>query len=88
MLAFAQSALGDEVVDAAAALFVARIPVLHRGVLDLGAIERDKFDNGRVQLIFIAHRRGATFEVTHVRAFVGDDECAFEDRRTWRRYTE
>ncbi len=41
-------------------------------------VERDEFDDRRVQLIFIAHRRGATFEIAHVRAFVGDDERALE----------
>src|SRR5690606_24819514 len=38
----AEAALGDEVVDAAAALFVARIPVLHGGVFDLGVLVGDE----------------------------------------------
>src|SRR3546814_9125660 len=36
----AGAALGDEVVDAALAVIVAGIPVLHRRVLDLGVVER------------------------------------------------
>ncbi len=35
-IAAAQATLGDEVVDAAFAVFVAGVPVLHGGVLDLG----------------------------------------------------
>src|SRR3546814_18385920 len=38
--AAAGGALGNEVVDAAAPLLVARIPVLDRRILDLGVIER------------------------------------------------
>lgn len=34
----AQSPLGDKVVDAALALSVARVPVLHCGVLDVGIL--------------------------------------------------
>ncbi len=40
VLAAAIAALGDEVVDAALALGVARIPVLHGRVLDLGVVLR------------------------------------------------
>src|SRR3546814_15580762 len=40
--AAAGAALGDEVVDAALAVLVAGVPVLHRGVLDLGVVEGDR----------------------------------------------
>ena len=53
--AAALAALGDEVVDAAAALLIARIPVLHRGVLDARIIERDQLHHRGVQLVLIAH---------------------------------
>ena len=59
----AVAALGDEIVDAALALLVAGVPVLHRRVLDLGVVERDQLDHGGVQLVLVAHRRGAAFEV-------------------------
>src|SRR5207244_69784 len=72
------AALGDEVVDAAAALFVAGVPVLHRRVLDLRFVQSDELDHRRVQLVLVAHRRGAAFEVRHVRAALGDDERALE----------
>ncbi len=72
------AALGHEIVDAALAFFVAGIPVLDGRVFDLGAFHRDEFDDGGVELIFVAHRGGATFEVADVAAFVGDDEGAFE----------
>src|SRR4029077_14947163 len=67
------AALGDEIVDAAFALLVAGVPVLHRRIFDLGIVERDQLDHGGVKLVLVAHRRGAAFEVTHIGALVGDD---------------
>ena len=74
----AGAALGDEVVDAALAVGVARVPVLHGGVLDLGVFEGHQLDHGGVQLVLVAHRRGAALEVRDVGALVGDDEGALE----------
>src|SRR5581483_9589849 len=74
----AVAALGDEIEDAAFALGVARIPVLHRRILDLGVVERDELDHGGVQLVLVAHRRGAAFEIGDVGALVGDDQRALE----------
>ena len=54
------------------------IPVLHRRVLDLGVVERDQLDHGGVELVLVAHRRGAAFEVADVGALVGDDQRALE----------
>ena len=76
--AAAVAALGDEVVDAALAVGVARIPVLDGRILDLGIVERDQLDHGGVKLVLVAHRRGAAFEVAHIRALVGDDQRALE----------
>ena len=76
--AAAVAALGDEVVDAALAFGVARIPVLHGRVLDLGVVERDQFDHGGVELVLVAHRRGAAFEIGDVGALLGDDQRALE----------
>jgi len=59
--AAALAALGHEVVDAADALRIARIPVLHGGVLDVGVIERDQLDDRGVELVFVAHGRTTTF---------------------------
>ena len=78
LLAAAVAPLGDEIVDAALAVLVARVPVLHGRVLDLGVVERDQLDHGGVQLVLVAHRRGAAFEVAHIGALVGDDERALE----------
>ena len=78
VLALAQRALGDEVVDAADAVLIARIPVLDGRVLDLGIVQRDQLDDRRVQLVLIAHRRGAAFEVGDVRPLVRDDQRALE----------
>ena len=48
--ALAQAAFGHEVVDAAAALGVARIPVLDGGVFHFGVFLDDDLDHGRVKL--------------------------------------
>ena len=72
------AALGDKIVNTAAALFITRVPVLYRGVLDGGVTQRNQFDHGCMQLVFIAHRRGAAFEVADVTAFISDDQGAFE----------
>src|SRR5262245_28034231 len=76
--AAAQPALGDEIVDAAAALGVAGIPVLDGRILDLGIVERDELDHRGVELVLVAHGRGAALEIAHIGAFVGDDERALE----------
>ena len=57
---------------------VARIPVLDRRILDLGIVEGDQLDHGRVELVLVAPRRGAAFEIAHIGALVGDDEGALE----------
>ena len=64
--AAAGAALGDEVVDAALAVLVARVPVLDGRVLDLGVFQGDELDHGRVELVLVAHRGGAALEVADV----------------------
>src|SRR5690606_16823321 len=76
--ASAVAALGDEVVDAAAAFLVTGVPVLHCRVLDLGVIQGDQFHHGGVQLVFVTLRRGAAFQVADVAAFLGNDQGALE----------
>ena len=72
------AAFGDEIVDAALAVFVARIPVLDGGVFDFGVVVDNDFDDGGVQLVLVAHGCGATLEVTEIGSLVGDEECALE----------
>ena len=72
------AALGDEIVDAAAAFRVARIPVLHRRIFDLGVVERDQLDDRGMQLVLVALRRRAAFEIADIGALVGDDQRALE----------
>ena len=74
----APAALGDEVVNAAAALGVAGVPVLHGRVLDLGVVEGDELDHRRVELVLVAHRGGAAFQVADVGPLFGDDEGPLE----------
>ncbi len=39
---------------------------------------RDELDHGGVQLVLVALRRGAAFEIAHIGALVGDDQRALE----------
>ena len=78
IVAAAVATLGDEIVDAADALGIAGVPVLHRRIFDLGVVERDQFDHGGMQLVLVALRRGAAFEIADVSALVGDDQRALE----------
>ena len=78
IVAPAGAPLGDEIVDAALAGLVAGIPVLHRRIFDLGILQRHQFDDGGMELVLVAHRRRATFEIGDVAALVGDDQRALE----------
>ena len=73
------AALGDEVIDPALArLGVPRIPVLDGRVLDLGVVVRNQLNDSSMQLVLVANRCGATFEVAHIGALIGDDQGALE----------
>ena len=63
--------LGDEVVD------VVR-PVLHGGVTHTGVLFDDDLDDGGVQRVLGPDRGGASLDVVHVGAFVGDDQRTLE----------
>src|SRR5690606_26297962 len=62
-VATAIAALGDEIVDTAVAVLVARKPVLDRRILDLGIIQRHQFNDGGMQLVLVALRRRAAFQI-------------------------
>ena len=51
---------------------------LHCGVFDLRLVQRDQLDHRRVELVLVAHRRRAAFQVTDGSARLGDDECPLE----------
>ena len=72
------SALGDEVEHAAAPLLVAGVPVLHGGVLHLGAVLDHNLHDGGVELVLVAHGGVAALEVGDVRVVVGHDERALK----------
>ena len=72
------AALGHEIIDAAFAIRIARIPILHRRIFDLGIIHRHKFDDSGMQLVFIALRRGAALKIGHIGALLGDNERTLE----------
>ena len=74
----AERALGHKIVDPSAPFCIAGIPVLYGAVLDLRIVQCNQFNDGCVQLVFIAHRRGAAFEIADVRALVGDDQGALK----------
>src|SRR6202022_615163 len=71
-------ALGDEVVDAAAAFLVPRIPVLHRRVFDLGVVQGDQLDDGRMELVLVANWSRAALQIGDGGALIRDDERALE----------
>src|SRR3989442_5182653 len=77
-------ALRDEVVDAAFAVLVPRVPVLDRGILDLRVVEGDQLDDCGMELVRVSDRGRAAFEVADVRALVRDDEGALELARVLR----
>src|SRR5712671_5601179 len=76
--AAAIAALGDEVVDPADAVLVARIPVLDGRIFDLRVVKCDEFDHRGMELVLIARWRRASFQITHIGALVGDDERALK----------
>ena len=82
LVAAAGAALGDEIVDAALALGVARIPVLHGRIFDLRILVRDQLDDRGMELVFVALRRGAAFEIADIGALVGDEQRALELARS------
>ena len=88
VVALADTALGHKVVDTTLALLVAWVPILYGRIFHLGIFQYDDLDNGCVQLILIALRSGATFEVAHVRTFVGHDQRSLKLTRSCRIDTE
>src|SRR5262245_20223889 len=72
------SALRDEIVDTAAPFLVSRVPVLHGRITDLSIIQCNQLNNGCMQLVTVAHGRGATLQITHVAAFIRDDESSLK----------
>src|SRR5262245_65724463 len=72
------AAFGNEVVNAAAALLISRIPILHRGVFDLRILEGNELDHRGVKLVLIAHGRSASFKVADVSALFRHNERPFE----------
>src|SRR5262249_454678 len=70
--------LGDEVVDAAPALLIARVPVLDRGVLDGGTGQRYQLDHSGVELVLVPLGCRAALEIADRSALVGNDERALE----------
>ena len=71
-------AFGDEVIDSTLSIFVAGIPVLNGGVFHLGVFVHDDFDDGGVELVFVAHRGSATFKVADIASVVAYDERTFK----------
>ena len=74
IFAAAGRAFGYKVVNAALAVPVARIPVLHGGIFDFGILQHHDFDNGGMELVFIALRRGAAFQIRHITVFFGNNQ--------------
>src|SRR4029077_9452835 len=76
--ASAQAALSYKVVDPTNPLLVARVPVLYRGIFDLGVVQSHEFYDRRVKLVGIELGCRAAFKVGHIAAVLGHDQRAFE----------
>ena len=70
--------LRDEVEHATLTLGVARIPVLYRRVFYFCSVHDDNLDDGSVQLVLVAHRCRAAFEIADVAVVVGNDQRTLE----------
>ena len=53
-------------------------PVLHGGVTHAGVLFDDDLDDGGVQRVLGPDRGGASLDIVHVGAFVGDDQRTLE----------
>jgi len=78
VLSAAKTALGDEIIDAAPALFVTRIPVLD--VEYLISAPSSAMSSTTAAWSWFSSRIGAVhpFEIADVRSFLGDDERSLE----------
>ena len=65
-VACAQRAFGDEIIYAANAILVARIPVLNGGVFNLRIGMGHQFNDGSMELILVPHRCGAAFQIADI----------------------
>ena len=72
------TALGYEVINPAAPLFVSRVPVLHGRVFDGRPGKRHQLDDGGVQLVRAPLRRRAALQIAHICTFIRDDQCSLK----------
>ena len=72
------AALRHQVQHASLALFITGIPVLHGGILHFGAIHHDNLHDGGMQLVLIAHRCRAAFQITHVAVITSHNQRALK----------
>ena len=78
------AAFGNEVIDAAFAVLVARVPVLHGGVLDFSIVMHDDLHDSGVQLILVTPRCGTTLQIREVGTLVGNEQRALKLTRVLR----
>ena len=78
LLALAETTFRYEVIDTAASLLIARVPVLHGAVLHLGAVVHHNLYDGGMQLVLIAHRGGTPFEVGDVGVVISHNQRTFK----------
>ena len=67
-----------EIEHTAPSVFVAWIPVLDGGVFHLGPVHDDDLDDGRMELVLVAHWGRAALQVGDVGVVVGHDERALK----------
>ncbi len=78
IISFADTPFCYKVVDSTLSVFIARVPILYGGIFDFGIFFSHDFHNGGMKLVFVAHRRRAAFQIAHIAAFFGYDQCALK----------
>ena len=58
-------------------------PVLDRYVLNFGTLQRDQLDNGAMQCCSVELGRRATLHVSHLTAFIGNDQGTLKLSKTF-----
>ena len=72
------SAFGNKIINPAFAVFIAGIPILHRGIFNLCIFFNDDLDHRGVQLCHVALGRRTPLKIADITAFVGDDQRALK----------
>ena len=70
--------LRHKVINTSFSFGITRIPVLNSRIFHFSPIMHHDFHNGGMQLIFITHRCGTSFQIRDIRIFIGHDQSTFK----------